>query len=264
MDHPDADDGSARFLRFSPPCVNVKYKSQETLLRTMDKNPKAEFKIDVDDVITMVSEFANVSRGELLRAATVAWFYYALGYPVLEADCHEQDQTDDMPYRLLVFRVKLDADYDAELADASNDRAKLTDKYRSLLTSVLPEEIRKESEASDLDKVVKISWTKEGSVELGGFTAIGPAALVIVSMALGTIRPPIHGRMTWDSCCCCMTRPGRAEYFSLCEALPAFRERSAKVNIAIDGSATFDMGHLSLTGICYRMKTRKCLSCDIL
>lgn len=223
--------------------THTTYRSEEELRHLLKERERQELTVDVADAIEMVAELMHLQRTDLLRLAVVAWFYHAIGFPVLEAECHEQTQTDDMPWRLLVFRVRLDADHATEEKAAKDGGQKLTEKYRDLLSEVLLEDLWAKqggvAPTTSTENLIKISWTTPGTLELGGVAAMGPISLIVMSLGLGLCPSPSHSRGYWEDCCCpCVARPGRAERRALSVSLQELRAAGTSVEVAMDGSAT--------------------------
>ena len=193
-----------------------------------------DIELAVDDVVDMISELRGVDRPAVLQSAVTAWFYHALGFGVLEAECHEQTKTDDNPGALLLFRVRLDADHDQEVKALPSDQD-LTQKLKSQLVKALPADLTASKVEASMDQMVSISWTKCGSIELGGVAALGLVTVIVMAVGIGACR--------CEACrCCdgcpCTSRPGHTEGREYACALRSLRQRGAEFQVATDGSAT--------------------------
>lgn len=213
--------------------VKVDYTSKDQLLSVLEEHRLETVDVQVADVIEMVAELKGVSRSAILQTAIVAWFYHALGHPVLEAECIEQDHSEDTTGGFLLFRVRLDANHEAEVAQ-QGDEASLNHRFRESLLAALPVDIMARKESSSLDQMIQISWTKSGSIELGGVTAIGLVVLVVMSIGVGMCRSDF---CYCEYACPCITRPGRAEGREYAMALRELRDRGAEFEVSPDGSA---------------------------
>mmetsp|Transcript_21255 Transcript_21255/g.41604 ORF Transcript_21255/g.41604 Transcript_21255/m.41604 type:complete len:201 (+) Transcript_21255:209-811(+) len=179
----------------------------------------------------MVCDLRSVSRGEMLQAAVTAWFHRALNFNVMEVECHEQPRSGDNPGGLLLFRVRLQADHAREVGGLSPGQ-ELTAKYRDALISALPGgDFVAVDQGSSLEQMLQISWTKGGSIELGGVAALGLVILIVMALGVGvdyTCR---------DLCgvCPCFLRSGRREEYI--NAVRELKERGAEFEVGPDGSA---------------------------
>lgn len=228
--------GAARELRLDPaaPSTKVKFNSKQQLLDILEQHRYDAIDLSIDDVVDMIAELRGVTRNDVLRMAITAWFYHALGFGVLEAECHEQSRTDDSPGGLLLFRVRLDGDHEQEVS-ALPPGEELTKRYRSLLIAALPSDLAASKDGSNLDQMISISWTKGGSIELGGVAALNLVVVIVMAIGIGMCR--------CDFCrCCngcpCLCRPGHAEAREYSCALRSLRQRGAEFQVDADGSAT--------------------------
>merc|ERR1719277_1376579 len=95
--------------------VKADFESKHQLLNVLEEHRFHAVDVHVDDVIDMVAELRGVTRASLLETAVIAWFYHALGFRVLEVECHEQARSDDSSSGFLLFRVRLEANHDKEV-----------------------------------------------------------------------------------------------------------------------------------------------------
>ncbi|CAK0862161.1 unnamed protein product, partial [Prorocentrum cordatum] len=68
----------------------AKFASKHELVYLLERHRYSEIELAVDDVVDMISEIRGVDRPAVLQLAVTAWFYHALGFGVLEVECHEQ------------------------------------------------------------------------------------------------------------------------------------------------------------------------------
>jgi len=169
----------------------------------------------------------------VLQGALSSWFSYATGFPVLEVECHEQrQQLEGDLGALLVFRVRLDALYDAEVAKLKK-REELNASFRNKLVNALPEDLVN-AKGDKLKKMVQISWIQPGSIVLGGVAAL--SLVVLIVSAIGMTR------CTCDCCTCltlcsCMRRANRSDSDLYFCALSELQKRGATFDVLPDGSS---------------------------
>eukprot|EP00927_Polykrikos_kofoidii_P011026 TRINITY_DN14647_c0_g3_i1.p1 TRINITY_DN14647_c0_g3~~TRINITY_DN14647_c0_g3_i1.p1 ORF type:complete len:311 (-),score=58.43 TRINITY_DN14647_c0_g3_i1:56-988(-) len=229
----------------------IDYKDRTQLFADLQANTGCAVEVHIPDVIDMVADLRGTTRSAMLRTAVVAWFYHALGFPVLEAACHEQSGTGDGACGMLLFRVKLDANHPQEV-ERLGDTKTLSDKFRHDLVAALPGTpqssqgsggsgtsstagcIKSLSDPALLEDMLHVTWTKCGSIELGGVAALGLVVLVVVAMGIG-----LDSRGNFcSSFCSCVSRPGRAEGDEYAAALRQLRDRGLEIEVSVDGSAT--------------------------
>lgn len=215
--------------------VEIKYTPKTNLAAVLDDNRNSVLHVQVDDIITLMAEIRRVSRPELLKHAVTAWFYHALGFPVLEADCREQRTEEDPGGGLVLFRARLEANYDRELA-AMPQGANFESHFQEKLVNALPGLPSDGSGASSkgFDRMVKVNHVKPGSIELGGGAAISVMILLVMAIGLGTCR------CEFCKCgfCSCFGRPGKKEGMEYACAVRELQERGADFEINPDGTAT--------------------------
>lgn len=238
-----------------PAVVEADFEDQKQLQALLERHRYDAVSIRIPDIIDMVADMRGVSRASLLETAVVAWFYHALGFRVLEAECKEQDRTEDSSTGFLLFRVKLDADHDREVAKLAPGED-LTKKFRSALVSALPGELAGKANTgrSSLEQMVQISWAKAGSIELGGVAALGLVMMIVMSIGVTMLSG-------WHCCrgaCPCVGRglvnEEGAEYKA---ALRELRDRGAEFEVNPDGSATLKVPP-------FRDAKWRCPDCSIL
>lgn len=254
----------------APQSKQLEYKNKQQLVRELQDNRSCAVDVNIRDVVDMVADLRGVSRSAMLHTAVVAWFYHALGFPVLEVDCHEQPRTEDSASGLLLFRVRLDANHATEVARLGEGDS-LTAKFRRELVAALPgagaptgngggggagggcsggeskgigdggdngSTLSSPASASNacLEEMLHITWTKGGSIELGGVAALSLIVLIIMAMGIGLRR--------WDSgsgpcpgMCPCISRPGRSEGEEYAAAIRELRARGTEIEVSPDGSA---------------------------
>merc|ERR1712061_781751 len=66
------------------------FESKEQFLQVLEEHRLETVDVHVDDVINMVAELRGVNRSSIMQTAVTAWSYHALGFRVIEAECHEQ------------------------------------------------------------------------------------------------------------------------------------------------------------------------------
>lgn len=215
-----------------PPAVKIVFQSRQQLLQALCEHRFETLDVQASDIVDMVSELRGVSRGEMLQAAVIAWFHRALSFQVLEVECHEQEHSEDNQGGLLLFRVRLQADHTKE-ASGLPPGEELTGKVRDALIGALPGDFvaKKEPRCSSLDQMVQISWTKSGSIELGGVAALGLVVLIVMAIGVGTYR-----FCDFTNGCPCFSRGGHTSEYT--RALRELRERGAEFTVAPDGSTT--------------------------
>jgi len=225
-------EGRAREVGFGPPPVKISFQSRQQLLQALYEHRYETLDVHANDIVDMVSELRGVSRGEMLQAAVIAWFHRALSFQVLEVECHEQLTSEDNPGGLLLFRVRLQADHNKE-ANGLPPGQELTRKVRDALIGALPGDAapNKEPQSSSLDQMVQISWTKSGSIELGGVAALGLVVLIVMAIGVGSYR-----LCDFTNGCPCFSRGSHASEYT--RALRELRERGAEFTVAPDGSTT--------------------------
>jgi|Transcript_85747 hypothetical protein len=218
--------------------VEIEYKIGMNLLEVLAKHSKSTVHVHIANVIDMVADIRSVSRTQLLQNAVVAWFYYALGFPVLEAECKEQSSEEDVGEGLLLFRALLDADYNREVA-ALPEWQDLGTSFRDKLVGALPGQSADVRSSGRLNKMVKVNHTeaqsaKPGSIELGGVASLHVVILVVMAIGLG------HCKCEVCSCdvCPCFHRPGRKEGMEYACAVRALRDRGTDFEVNVDGTAT--------------------------
>lgn len=215
--------------------VKSEFKSKERLVAFLQDHRYENLELQIDDVINMMAELKTVSRNSILESSVTAWFQYALGFRVLEVECHEQERPShdgDGSGGFVLFRLRLDASYEDEISRLSPGED-LKTKYRNMLIEVLPGNLAFRSD-STLDNMVQISWTKAGSVELGGVVA---SALVIsIIVAIGLTSLCRCGSFCSDGVPC-LTRPAKPENQEYYLALREFQQRGAEFEVKPDGSA---------------------------
>lgn len=249
-------DGAAADMELRPPpkVYEADFVSHKQLQALLEEHRYEAVAVRIPDIIDMVADMRGVSRARLLETAVVAWFYHALGFQVLEAECSEQGRTDDSTTGFLLFRVKLDADHDREVANLQPDED-LTKKYRNALVNALPGDLAgtATSSRSSLEQMLQISWAKSGSIELGGVAALG--LIMMIVMAIG-----VNMLSGWPCCrglCPCINRFGVTEGLEYKTALRELRDRGAEFEVNPDGSATLKVP-------AYRDGKWRCPDCSIL
>merc|ERR1719201_1554992 len=129
------------------------------LVNVLEEHRNHTVHVHIDSVIDMIADLRQVSRDELLQHAVMAWFYHALDLGVLEVECKEQPSTEDASGGLLVFRVRLDADQDQQVA-ALSEGVELGSFYRDELVEALPGHDSEMRKSGRLTSMVNISYAK--------------------------------------------------------------------------------------------------------
>jgi len=167
---------------------SLTFLSVHQLIADLEHHRGRGVDIYADNAIDLVAALKGVDRDTILRTAICSWFHHALGFRILEAECQEQlttskSKTPQTTADQLNFRLRLDANYDGEEATLVPGQG-LGDKYRNALVAALPEEIANKMHSRH-DKMVEISWTAPGSVELGGVASVGLITMMVMSMTVG-------------------------------------------------------------------------------
>jgi hypothetical protein len=215
------------------PTVEIQYTTETNLAALLHDNRNAVVHVQVSDVIDMIAELRRVNRQDLLKHAVIAWFYHALGFPVLEAECKEQPTEEDPGGGLVLFRARLDADYDKELAAVPKGK-KFEDHLQELLVNALPGLSTKGTTAKGLNQMVKVNHVKAGTIEIGGVAAIGVIILIVMAIGLGSCGC----ELCKCSFCPCFARPGKKEGEEYACAIRELQERGASFEISPDCTAT--------------------------
>lgn len=208
--------------------VEVEYRSHAQLLDALLGQRSEAVLVQVEDGVNMIAGLRGVDRAEILRIAVSSWFHHAVGHPVIEAECHEQAPSNDSSVGFLLFRVRLDADHQQEVQSLDPDED-LPKKYRRCLIDALPGDIATKADSSSLAQMVQISWTKEGSIELGGVAALSLVVLIVMTIGIG-----VRSCGDWlDFFCPCVAREGRESGALLRELW----ERGTSIEVDPDGKA---------------------------
>lgn len=213
--------------------VEANIQSKDHLLQLLQHHPLESLRCKIDNVIDTIAELRSCSRTSLLEATVSSWFAEATKRTILEVECHEQKRTDEDWGGLLLFRIRLDSDYDCEVANLSQGED-LAKKYRNLLVEALPSDLV-EKKGSKLNQMIQVSWTKKGSVELGGVAALSLVTLIII--AIGLAACPCKA-CSCNPICTCLNRSRHAEAAEYSCALRELRQRGAEFEVNPDGSAT--------------------------
>jgi len=212
-----------------PLIIKVVFQSRQQMLAVFEEHKSETIEMHATDIIDMVCDLRSVSRGEMLQAAVAAWFYHALNFNVTEVECHEQSGTGDNLGGLLLFRVRLQADHASEVGRLSSGQ-ELTGKYRDALIGALPGgPFLAIDQGSSLEQMLQISWTRGGSIELGGVAALGLVVLIVMALGVGVD----YACPNFCSACPCFLRR-REEYL---DAVRELKERGAEFCVGPDGSA---------------------------
>jgi len=215
----------------STPAVEVEYRSRAQLYEVIQQHRFEAINFHVKDVATMVAELRGESRNQVIQKAVNWWFAQATGFDVIEVECLEQEGTDDDKGALLLFRLKLDADHEVEVRSLQKGQD-LQTRYRDLLVAALPTQLvaRKEEK---LKQMVMISWTKPGSVELGGVASM--SLVVLIVMTLGFAACSCELCNCSPAVCACLSRRLEGNEYSC--ALRRLESRGAEFEVKADGSA---------------------------
>jgi hypothetical protein len=225
---------SAREVAVDDGAVEIQYTTETNLAALLQDNRNSVVHVQVSDVIDMIAELRRTNRQELLKHAVIAWFYHALGFPVLEAECKEQPTEEDPGGGLVLFRARLDADYEKELAAVPKGE-KFEDHLQELLVNALPGLNASGTTAKGLNQMVKVNHVKSGTIEVGGVAAIGVIILVVMAIGLG---PTCRCELCNCNFCPCFTRPGKKEGEEYACAIRELQERGANFEINPDCTAT--------------------------
>lgn len=217
--------------------VAVPFTSSQQLFADLLAHRNEIVEVHVDSAIDMIAALKGVDRSSVLRTAISTWFYHALGFRILEAECQEQPNAKaDAPADQLSFRVRLDANHEREVAGLLPGQA-LSDKYRDALVAILPEDLAKKANLPT-EQMVEIAWTAPGSVELGGAAAAGLVALMVMAAGLGMLYMDL-GQDCGSSCPCVgRSGNGRSEGQEYRCVLRELKERGAEFRLRPDGSVS--------------------------
>jgi len=223
------------------PAIEVRYEDKDRLYEILEEYKTEEVKFNIPDVAEMLAELRGVSRSEILQDAVSTWFHHALGHPVLEVETSEQT-SEESAGRLLVFRIKLKADMDAEVAQL-NAGEELPKVYRDKMIETLPADLaggklngHDMTDRAALKSMVDIYWTKAGSIELGGVASLG-----LVILAVMAIQAEACHWDEWCPCgeyCPCISRVGHTDRKPSDSALWDLHQRGAQFHVRPDGGAT--------------------------
>eukprot|EP00439_Symbiodinium_sp_Y106_P014736 s5322_g2.t1 len=200
--------------------VEVEFESRQQISKVLRRNKCKNIVISVPDVVDMIAALNQIAK-----------LCYKARF--LEVECHEQrQQLEGDLGALLVFRVRLDALYDAEVAKLKK-REELNASFRNKLVNALPEDLVN-AKGDKLKKMVQISWIQPGSIVLGGVAAL--SLVVLIVSAIGMTR------CTCDCCTCltlcsCMRRANRSDSDLYFCALSELQKRGATFDVLPDGSS---------------------------
>eukprot|EP00929_Paragymnodinium_shiwhaense_P067323 TRINITY_DN33899_c0_g1_i2.p1 TRINITY_DN33899_c0_g1~~TRINITY_DN33899_c0_g1_i2.p1 ORF type:complete len:296 (-),score=39.29 TRINITY_DN33899_c0_g1_i2:114-917(-) len=216
LDTPTAEEAR----RDSVKPVQVEYQTKTQLLQDLNDHSSETVDVHIGDVVDMVASLRSVDRTSMMQTAIAAWVYQSFGYAVLEVECHEQPRSEDSTTSLLLFRARLDGDYELELSRLKEGEA------------------RQHGDKHALEQMVHITWVKGGSIELGGVASLGLVVMIVMAIGIGMCRWDLCHSLSFLSCSCCIgTRPGRAEADEYSAAIKELRERGAEFEVSPDGSA---------------------------
>lgn len=230
---PEARD--AQLLQPPPAPCEVRFQSKDQLVEVLQSNQSGAVHVAVDDVVDMMADLRGVGRLEVIQGALTAWFSHATGMRVIEVESHEQKQQSEGDLgALLLFRIRLAGEYEAETRKLEQGE-ELAVKLRDQLVASLPKDLVERKEEK-LKRMIQISWTRPGSIELGGVAALSLVVLIIT--AIGLTRCFCE-YCTCSSICSCVKRAGRGNDSSLyyC-AMNDLQQRGAEFEVNPDGSAT--------------------------
>lgn len=236
--------------------VTVPFTSSQQLFADLEAHRNQIVEVRVDSAIDMVAALKGVDRSFVLRTAISTWFYHALGFRILEAECQEQPNAKaDGSADQLSFRVRLDANHEREVAGLLPGQA-LSDKYRDALVATLPEDLAKKANLTP-EQTVEIAWTAPGSVELGGAVALGLVALMVMTVGLSMLYMDLCQGCGANCPCVGRSRHGRSEGQEYRCAVRELKERGAEFRLGPDGSVSL------LVPPC-QTATWKCQQCMVL
>lgn len=231
-DAPDARDSFSQNSKIGR--QQVHFESVLQLCTALETHRYCHLDIVVDDLMDMMAQLRSTDRLGLIHTAVIAWFHHALGFPVIEAECREQERTDDSSGILLLFRLRLKGSHTEEVAKLGEGE-ELGVKFSEQLIKALPGDLMAKS-ADTLSHLVQISWTKPGSIELGGVAALNLVLLVVIALGYGTCYCSFCCPFT--SCpnrCPCLSRDRPEVHFA--QALAQLQDRGAQFEVNPDGSA---------------------------
>eukprot|EP00929_Paragymnodinium_shiwhaense_P067322 TRINITY_DN33899_c0_g1_i1.p1 TRINITY_DN33899_c0_g1~~TRINITY_DN33899_c0_g1_i1.p1 ORF type:complete len:315 (-),score=43.13 TRINITY_DN33899_c0_g1_i1:114-974(-) len=235
LDTPTAEEAR----RDSVKPVQVEYQTKTQLLQDLNDHSSETVDVHIGDVVDMVASLRSVDRTSMMQTAIAAWVYQSFGYAVLEVECHEQPRSEDSTTSLLLFRARLDGDYELELSRLKEGE-QLEQKLQKGLVAALPGDLvaRQHGDKHALEQMVHITWVKGGSIELGGVASLGLVVMIVMAIGIGMCRWDLCHSLSFLSCSCCIgTRPGRAEADEYSAAIKELRERGAEFEVSPDGSA---------------------------
>jgi len=238
---------------------SLMFLSMQQLIADLEHHRNQGVDIYADNAIDLMSALKGVDRGTLLRTAVSSWFHHALGFSILEVECQEKLNTSNCnapptaPDQLS-FRLRLDANHDGEEASLAPGQS-LGDKYRNALLATLPQELAN-AMRSRHDKMVEISWTAPGSVEVGGIASLGLITVMVLSMIVGfssccleqyrqrdTTGQRAEAAASFGASCPCVARWGHNSMLGLeyQNAIHDLQARGAKFKLGLDGSVTLSV-----------------------
>jgi len=260
QDGAPVDDCSVREAELCPQPVpkSLTFLSVQQLIADLERHRDRGVDIYADNAIDLVAALKGVDRDTILRTAISSWFYHALGFRILEAECH--GKTPQTAADQLSFRLRLDANHDGEEASLVPGQV-LGDKYRNALVAALPVEIANTMHSRH-DKMVEISWTAPGSVELGGVASLGLITMMVMSMTVGLgvccfdkyrqrdmtgedskRRSPQRAEVLvpFGTSCPCVSRHSSMLGSEYQNALRDLRARGAEFKLGLDGSVSLSV-----------------------
>eukprot|EP00930_Biecheleria_cincta_P074918 TRINITY_DN62112_c0_g1_i1.p1 TRINITY_DN62112_c0_g1~~TRINITY_DN62112_c0_g1_i1.p1 ORF type:complete len:255 (-),score=51.50 TRINITY_DN62112_c0_g1_i1:142-906(-) len=231
---PEARDAQLLQAQQASP-VEILFKSKEQLAEVLQSNLSSAVHVAVDDVVDMIAALRGVDRLAVIQGALSAWFSHATGMRVVEVESHEQRQQSEGDLgALLLFRVRLEGEYEAEMKKLAKGE-ELAVKLRDQLVASLPKDLVEQKEEK-LKRMIQISWTRPGSIELGGVAALSLVVLIITAIGLS---PCFCETCVCSPICSCVKRSGRGSDASLYHcAMNDLQQRGAEFEVNPDGSAT--------------------------
>lgn len=224
----------AQLLQPAPAPCEVKFTSKDQLVEVLQANQSSAVHVAVDDVVDMMADLRGVGRQEVIQGALSAWFSHATGMTAVEVESHAQKQQSEGDLgALLLFRVRLAGEYEAEIRKLEEGED-LAVKLRDQLVAVLPKSLVERKE-DKLKRMLQISWTRPGSIELGGVVTLSLVVLIIT--AIGLTRCFCE-YCTCSAFCSCVQRAGRGNDSLYYCALNDLQQRGAEFEVNPDGSAT--------------------------
>jgi len=226
------DQGCEQSL-LQPQSLEVNFESKKHLSKLLKANRLVCLHVLVDDVVDVIAELKEIGRDMVLKDVLSSWFRSATNFNVIEIGFKEQEAAREGA--LMEFQVRLDGQYEREVSKLAKGED-LAGKLRSKLLDSLPRDFIKQYFKDDeeaLKQQIHISWTRPGSIELGGTVALSLLVLIIISTGLARCSCKC---CECDTLCSCVgQRVGHGGSASYDCAMSDLRQRGAEFELHPDG-----------------------------